>query len=805
MKFFKRPMLPVLLMFMGGLVAGRALWPFPWWATLLVGLFGLIIAVGMTIRGRDTSALLLFLAICMGAARIAPLMAEREVAENLARTLDPVRPMLMEGRVEASAGEGDSGPKSITLRDVVVTGSVPRRIPGRVRLSVNSRTTSSPIREFYAGETIRAFGQLGRPQSFSNFGTPDFREYLAMDRVYFTARVHSAQLIQRISRGLQAAAKLYAGLAAARQFATDFLLGHMPDHEGRLIVSMFFNDRKLLSPEDQEVFRNSGTMHLFAVSGLHIAMFAGLLLLLLRACRVPIRSSWVVIVVVLLLYVTMLDFIPPAARSLWMALAYASGLWLKREVDTISAPAFGVFVILVMEPLALWQASFLLSAGGVVGIVVFVPLFTKWLSPLPDEPGFFQKSWRWVYEAFAVSIAVTLVLLPLQLLLFQQFNVLTPVINIFAAALSGVALGGAIATVAFGAAIPILAAPMGAATGMIMTAIFEISRIGSDQTWAMVYCARPPYWAIGAYYLILGSGYYMVHRDTPEFPKKSRARLVVHMLAAVLVLVVSAVVGAMNCTLRIYFLDVGQGDSTLVRFPTGQTLLVDAGNVLPDLGKLVVRPQLSALGVRPLGQLVATHDDADHIGGMPTLLRSHPVASFMAGGKKEGKSALLSEIETVIAGKKIPSSTATTSSVVQLDDHTTIEILNPGWSADGDSVRDNDRSIVLRISHGGFTALLMADAERSVEERLIREGIGRCDVLKVGHHGSRTSSTERFIAETSPTVSIISCGYRNNFGHPHREVLRRLEGVGSTVYRTDVSGAILVKSDGKNYTVTTAR
>lgn len=249
--------------------------------------------------------------------------------------------------------------------------------------------------------------------------------------------------------------------------------------------------------------------------------------------------------------------------------------------------------------------------------------------------------------------------------------------------------------------------------------------------------------------------------------------------------------------LTVHFLDVGQGDSVLLVY-NGKAMLIDAGE--QDQGKNIVA-YLHAQGISKLNYVVATHPHSDHIGGMETILNEFPVEHFVDSGYPH-TSKTYEKMLTTIDEKNIPFQVAKKGEKIKLDPALNIEILNPE-SQYSDELNGN--SIVLRISYGEVSFLLMGDAGLETEEKILKSGEEvDSDILKVGHHASTSGSGESFIAAVSPEVSVIEVGAGNDYGHPHAEVLGRLQKV-SRVYRTDLDGTITVTTDGLTYSVATEK
>ena len=247
--------------------------------------------------------------------------------------------------------------------------------------------------------------------------------------------------------------------------------------------------------------------------------------------------------------------------------------------------------------------------------------------------------------------------------------------------------------------------------------------------------------------------------------------------------------------MKVHFLSVGQGDSILVQSPNGKNLLVDGGT--KAAGKDVVT-YLRTHGVEKLDYVVATHPDADHIGGLHSVLNSITIKNFVDSGKVH-TSRTYEEMLQLILDKNIPFIVPERGDTIPLDEELDITVIHVGDEADD----NNEASIVLKLSYGEVSFLLMGDADIRVEKEILDKTNVDATVLKAGHHGSNTSSSEAFIEAVNPKVTILSYGKDNSYGHPHAEVKSRLERISSQIYATAEVGNIVVETDGVDYSVLT--
>ncbi|NLV91602.1 MAG: MBL fold metallo-hydrolase [Firmicutes bacterium] len=275
-------------------------------------------------------------------------------------------------------------------------------------------------------------------------------------------------------------------------------------------------------------------------------------------------------------------------------------------------------------------------------------------------------------------------------------------------------------------------------------------------------------------------------------------KLAVFLLAVVLVTVLPAWVGATE--LAVHIIDIGQGDAIAISSPTGKWVLIDGGEAGP--GRRTLVPYLQGQGVDQLELMVMTHPHADHIGGLLPVVENFPIKSIIADGQIH-TSATYERLLLAIKERQIPFSLARRGQVYELGGGALLTVLHPQELLYDDL---NNNSVVLRLDFGEVAFLFTGDAETPAELEMIEANVALdVDVLKVGHHGSITSTSPEFLQVLSPTVAVISVGAGNRYNHPSREVIQRLEASGVTVYRTDVHGTVVIATDGSQLTVTSQR
>jgi beta-lactamase superfamily II metal-dependent hydrolase len=255
--------------------------------------------------------------------------------------------------------------------------------------------------------------------------------------------------------------------------------------------------------------------------------------------------------------------------------------------------------------------------------------------------------------------------------------------------------------------------------------------------------------------------------------------------------------------LKIAFLDVGQGDSILIQAPNGQTMLIDGGRST-NLANTVIIPKLKEWGAKQVDGLIPTHPDQDHIAGLVGMLENFPVKLAALTGQVHS-TQIYERLLTDIRDKNIEALKVRTGTTIPFDPSVKLEVLNPD-EAEVNSDDTNDASIVIKLTYGSTSFLLTGDAEMPANKAMLDHGFDvRSAVLKLGHHGSRTSTNEDWLTHVQPQLGIISVGKDNSFGHPHPEVIAALEKLKIPYIRTDEHGTITVTSDGSTVRVTSER
>src|SRR5690606_18757647 len=397
---------------------------------------------------------------------------------------------------------------------------------------------------------------------------------------------------------------------------------------------------------------------------------------------------------------------------------------------------------------------------------------------------------RSLLDATVIGIVAFLVTAPI---VAHHFGVIAPIsipAGIPAVPLTSLALIGALAAVATDLVLPPLAALFAAGTALMLDLISAIAGFAAEVPLGNAVVPRPPWWSWGA----AGGAAWLGWSFTRRGGK--RLRWIVGLGTAATVLVAWPIVlRTADSGVEVHFIDVGQGDAVAIRTPRRGWVLVDAGpaSATFDAGARVILPLLAGRGARRLEALVLTHPDLDHIGGAAAILRTLPVRYVFEPGQPVGKDVyldLLREIESEGAEWRAARSGRT----LELDE-VRFDFLWPDAQTVDATEDANQISAVLRVTYGEFSLLLTGDAGVEVEELLVRRHADSLDVdvLKLGHHGSSTSSSPILLDVTTPELAVVSAGRRNRYGHPAPEVLQRVRERGIPIARTDTEGTVTIE------------
>ncbi|HWA94619.1 MAG TPA: ComEC/Rec2 family competence protein [Terracidiphilus sp.] len=654
---------------------------------------------------------------------------------------------------------------------------------------------------------------------------------IAHEKELLSCRIHAAQ--QSISARLQA-------LPAAMHIYPAFL--RINHEDAALLAAMTTGDRTFLTQPLRLGFERTGSFHMLVVSGLHMGIMAGCLLWLLRKLRVRRIPATLLTIAGSFAYALFTGFATPVQRSLWMVTLFLLGRLIYRERHALNTIGFAALCMLAISPRVLLEPGFQMTLLAVISIAgIGVPLLEKSIQPYlratkdlelvaidvklePRIAAFrvdmrflahriagqyatwvgwrlFPRCVRFVLRLVEVIVIACVVEVAMSLpmaLYFHRVTVFSLPVNILILPLLSVLLPSALLTLSVLTMWPAAAVFPAMATAALLHMGVGIVRFFGSIAWSDMRIATPLAWQCALFCAALAVALMLAHRG-----RWCKYTAVIALLMAGGVAVLPRAIEHPRHALLVEALDVGQGDSLLLVTPDGKTMLVDGGGFGGgftqakqwfDVGEEVVSEALWARGIRHLNVVVLTHAHGDHMGGLPAVLANFKPEELWVGNNPPVKDyeALLNEAMNL--GTRIRSMHAGDES--GLGD-TSIRVLSPAVGYRPGPEPANDDSLVLRVAYGKTSVLLAGDAEAPEEREMLEEGGLASTLLKVGHHGSITSTTPEFLAAVHPQWAVISCGLHNRYGHPREEVLRALQESRVRTMSTDINGAVCFRLDGK--------
>lgn len=649
------------------------------------------------------------------------------------------------------------------------------------------------------GDVLLLQGQLSQPSGKRNPGGFDYRLYLKSQSIDGLLTVEPEN-IERIGQERS----IYYQILAIKKTLEHQSDVNFSEDVSDLLKGVVFGEKNI-NEDLARRFQDAGVTHVLSVSGLHVGYVFLALSLLLMAIRINKRYWMLFLTPALLFYVALTGFAPPVIRAAIMLLCVTAGQGLHRERDALNQLCLAGLVILVIWPAQLFQAGFQLSMGAVLGIVLFyAPLLYAYEKHRNKKRVHYKIKPGPVVQGLVLTFCATVGTLPILLYHFKSFTLISffsnllvvPLIGVFL--LIGMGFLVIISIVPFAA--PALSVPVTFLGESIIVVLDGINDLGAVANFLWVNRGGLSLAETGLFLLLVFmiSGYFYL--------RQPYVRRTVVSLALVLVLIVMAT-PLFPKNLVVTVLDVGQGDSILIETPGGLTYLVDGGGYLFErsnrVSDRVLYPALYSKNIHELDAIFLTHNHVDHSQGVEELIfDGYPVKNLFMSVQTNNEQLLNQQLVPVSLLKK--------GSVIEGSDGVTISVHNPeGQISPKADEEQNNASLVMTVSYKNTNLLLCGDIEAEVEKQLVAELQALSterdfQIIKIPHHGSKTSSTREFIQAIDPEMAVISVGANNSFDHPSDEVMDRLNEEVITALRTDQQGAVEITSNGefiaiKNY------
>lgn len=670
----------------------------------------------------------------------------------------------------------------IKVTDINVEG-VSRKVEGKVLFST---LTSKKGNIYNYGSQLIINGSLNRAKGVRNPGGFDYQRYLAQSGI--SATIFATESNVKLGEENRSSLLVKGGLALRDKIVGVINRSLYPEQAG-LLNGMLIGYRKGLTEPVQEAFSNAGLTHIMAVSGANVAFIIMPVLFIFKRIGLTKRNANIITIGILILFIFITGFSPSVVRAVIMAITILSGQILRRESDVYTSLAFAAVLMLIPNPYTLFDIGFQLSFGATLSLV----LFYNNIKALPC----FKHLPEFITDVLACTLAAQVGVLPITAFYFNKLSVISIISNLLVVPVTqGITILG-FAMAILGQVNIVLSQIIGYVNMTLLTFILYTTKISASIPYAVVTVVTPSVLSVVVYYVFVL--FFLWYK--PKLNIKLRVTHYAFILGAVLAMVL--ITNLIPKNLEVVFIDVGQGDSALVKTKHGKTVLIDGGGHEsktddgPNIGDTTVIPLMLDYGISKLDMVIATHGHDDHIQGLIPILRDFNVDSLVIPDNPE-KEKEFKSLYKAIGHKAINIKACKRGDKIQLDKETNMVILHPKKGYNPVNSTLNNGSLVLKLNYMSTSIMFTGDMEEEIESLQVSDDLDlESDVLKVAHHGSPTSSSPDYLDKVKAKAAIISVG-TNNFGHPSPRTLDSLVDRNISLFRTDRDGAIILTSDGRN-------
>lgn len=719
-----------------------------------------------------------------------------EISTNSIRLRTTDKLLTIEGVISARPSVAPEGSRLTVQVERLIGDKCAETVSGLMLLYVSEGDL-----QLTRGDRIRFNSRISLPRRLGLPGEFDYSRYLAFQGISAAGRVASQDEIVLIRAA--AVESLQRTIDKNARLLGDAIRRSVPDERvSSILTALLIGDQRRIPGDLADAYTRAGVNHILSISGFHIGIIAAFISILVIwfltrfeyvALRLNVHKIAVLIAVpAMVIYLFLTGSAPATSRSVIMLTVFAMALLVERERDSINTLLFAGFILVAINPPTLFDVSFQLSFISLWGILIAVPMIMKSTAAI-------KSNWlRSIIQFAAASVAASCVTILPVLFIFKVASVNGIMTNFLIVPLLGY---GAVLT-GF-VALPFIVLFPSFAALLLWPAAVLVAISNKFIMW----CTSLPvftFHGITKWDML----FFLLFMTCMTF-LKSRLLLQISGVLIPISAIVLHIYSANNATdgrLHVTMLSVGQAESMLVRLPDGSTLLVDGGGYLfdtgHDFGQRLLAPALGALHAGRIDKMVSTHDHPDHSGGLPFIIKNFSVGEFWSATN------VSPEIVSELNKRGIPQRRVNVGDVINLPGSVKITVLSPvrpeASAAESDESSVNEQSLVFRLSYGAFSMIFCADAGFESEERML---VGQSDlkstVLKIGHHGSRYSTSEDFIGRVRPDLALISAGAGNRFGLPSARTVALLKLKEIPLYRTDLDGTIELVSDGVSWSVLT--
>ncbi len=655
-------------------------------------------------------------------------------------------------------------------------------------------TTNALISEYDYGDKVLVKGIAINIKGRRNPGEYDLRAYYIRKDVF--AEIYLSDSVEPEFSQAEYGSKIkHKIILPIRSYIGNILNGNHAGKNLEFLKAILLGERSGMEPEQIEEFRDTGTIHILAVSGLHVGFIVLIIHSILSFFNIPRISVMPYLFnTVLIIYILATGARPPVMRAGIVLILFYTGILLQRKRDLVNLLGIAALIILVLNPKQLFDPGFQLSFAAVSGIILFTSeinfsdLYKGKKRKLKKQP-FYSG----LVTYFLISLGA---FFGTSFFSAYHFNLVVPgsiFLNILIVPLAGIVVGLGFSEIIFSSFSPGIAGIMSNSTDLCIDLLFSINKFFSKLDLMKIIISRNDLFWIAAF-VIFVLFIFMLYK----FKLKQKPILSTFFILTLVVWGVWWTKSTNKMTAA--FLDVGQGDCTVLSFPDGSHWMIDAGNSFEDYnaGDRHIVPYLKWAGIKKLSGIIVTHPNIDHYGGISGVLEYARCDSFFLNTELDNPD-FPAGLKLLINGSEAGVRTLKKGDIIAHSDFWKMFILSPPENLLQEEYIENEQSLVTMLYFGNSKIQFTGDAGSKSEKQLLVNGnYLKADIIKAGHHGSKFSSSLPFLQLVSPKFAVIQSGRFNRYGHPDVETLSRMKNAGIIVKRTDIEGAVIFELDGYN-------
>lgn len=639
------------------------------------------------------------------------------------------------------------------------------------------------------GDIVRFNASLKAPSTARNPGGFNFRDYLKRKGVNFISYIkeEDVNLIGHLTVN-----PFYSKIIfPVKSYCIRIMSRNLDNIHSSLLRGLTLGLRGNIPKEIKDIFSNAGVIHILAVSGLHVGIISFFLFILLRSLHIPFNVSIVLTCFLLIIYAFLTALRPPVVRATIMFIFIMLGMLSQRRITLLNIIAVSAILILILNPLNLFDAGFQLSYAATFAIVI---LHRKIYECFPKRLREIKILRNFIILPLSVSLSAQLGTAPIVAFYFFKLPIVASIANIIIIPLVSLVIPIGFLTVLGNIIHPFISNILVGVNWFFLHLILKISIFFSNLPHLLLWVRRPTILFFILYFPILFTFFLLSGWKRIKF-------FIYASLIILNICIFTEVWKISHPFLTVNFLDVSEGDASVIEFPDNKVCIIDGGkrNDYVDYGERVITPFLRSKGLKRINTIIATHPDVDHYGGLITVIENFDVGKLLINGSSKITFLYKKLLDTAKA-RGVPVYNIHRSEVIWLGDYP-FYVLNPPELKNIDFLPSNEGSIVFKFGYGAQTFLFTGDFSNRILK--LPSTLIPSTILKFPHHGARFSDERQFLSTVSPEITTISVGKDNRYGHPAEENISILDSLRSKVYRTDESGAIILKTDGKGMWVKT--